>query len=352
VKLFWYITRHVLLIVALVLLVIATIDFIFAVIAEIKHVGFSGYTWGDAFIYVTLRMPSDLYLILPIAAFLGTLISLVMLATRSELIVMRAAGLSIFQLAQALLLGASFLLGIYYLLSLFVAPYTKHLATVEDSIFQNNQQVLVLAEQTWLKSGNHFLLMGAILPDENIQNVTDFEVNNGALTAIRKIQNIHLNKDDTWTLNQINTTTLSNQGVSQTYTPTLTEPSLIAPSLLPVITMQPDEMNVWTLYHYIQYRKANHLDIKSYQLQFWNRICAPLMLPIMMLIAIPFVLGSQRSKVSLKVFLGLGLGFAFYIIGQFFGSLTLLTALPAFLGAFLPVLVFGSMLVVLLMVLS
>lgn len=352
-KLFWYIARHVLLIIGLVLLVIATIDFAFAVIGEVRHVGVAGYTWGDAFIYVLLRMPSDIYLILPIAAFLGTLVSLSMLSARSELIVMRASGLSIFQLAQALLLSMSFLLFFYYLLSLVIAPYTRHLATLEMNVFQSNQQVFALAEQTWLKSGNHFILMGAILPEGNIENVTDFEVANGVLTAIRQINNIHLNKDSgTWTLNKINTTYLTNQGVREVSTPTLVEPSLISPKLLSIIAMQPDEMNIVTLYRYIEYRKNNSLDTKSYQLQFWNRLFAPLMLPIMMLIAIPFVLGSHRSKMHLRVIFGLTLGFAFYIVGQFFGSLTLLTALPAFFGALLPVLVFSIVLVVLLFALS
>ena len=119
---------------------------------------------------------------------------------------------------------------------------------------------------------------------------------------IRQIKSIHLNEDDTWSLNQVNVTNLSNQGVSHTFMSSVTEPSLIAPSLPPVITMKPDEMNALTLYNYISYRKSNHLDIKSYELQLWNRICAPLMLPIMMLIAIPFVLGSQRSKVHFKMF--------------------------------------------------
>ena len=351
-KLFWYIARNVLLIIFLVLLVIVTIDFAFAVIGESRHVGVGGYGWSDAFIYVSLRMPSDICLILPIAAFLGSLISLTMLAAKSELIVMRASGLSIFQLAKALLLTSGFLLFLYYALNLIIAPYTRHLANVEENLFKSNQQVLVLAEQTWLKSGNHFLLMGAILPDGNIQNVTDFEVNNGSLIAIRQIKSIHLNNDNTWSLSGITSTLGNSKGVSQTYTPALTEPSLIASTLLPVITMQPEEMNIITLYQYIQYRKGNHLDTKTYQLQFWNRVFSPLMLPIMVLIAVPFVLGSQRSKVQLKMIAGMGLGFSFYVIGQFFGSLTLLTPLPAFLGALLPVLIFGSILFILLKILS
>jgi lipopolysaccharide export system permease protein len=353
-KIFWYIARHVLLTIALVLLVVVAIDFAFAVIAEIKSIGTNtqNYSWRDAIIYVLLRLPSDIYLIFPIAAFLGSLISLMIFSLRSELIVMRAAGVSIFQLAQALLLSTGILLIIYYSLSLFIAPYTRYKATIEDNIFQNNQDILILAKQTWLRSGDHFLLLGTVLPDGNIQNVTDFQLHNGVLQTIRQIEGIHLNTDNTWTLQHIEVTSLTDKGASKTYNDILTEPSLIAPKLLAVITMQPDEMDIVTLHHYIQYRKQNNLDIKSYVLQFWNRIFEPLMLPIMILIAIPFVLGSHRSRIHLKIFIGLALGFSFYIVGQFFGSLTLLTALPAFWGALLPALIFGSILAVLLWILS
>jgi lipopolysaccharide export system permease protein len=351
-KLFWYIARNVLLIISMVLLVIIAIDFAFLIIREGDSVGSGGYGWGDAFIYVALRMPADICIILPLAAFLGSLLSLIMMAAKSELIVMRASGLSIFQLSKALLLVSGFLLFVYYALNFFIAPYAGHLANVEKNIFRSNQQVFVLAEQTWLRSGNHFLLMGAILPDGNIQNVTDYEVNNGVLTVIRQIKSVHLNNDNTWSLSQINTTILANTGVTQVYTPTLVEPSLIASTLLPVITMQPYEMNILSLYHYIQFREDNHLDIKSYQLQFWTRVFSPLMIPIMVLIAVPFVLGSQRSKVHLKMIAAIVLGFSFSLIGQFFGSLTLLTPLPAFLGALLPELILGSVLFVLLKILS
>ncbi len=341
-KLSLYIARHVLLLFLLVILVVVAIDFVFAVIGEIKAVGQNGYSWHDAFLYVLFRIPSDIDLILPIAGFLGTLIALLILSSKSELIAMRAAGFSMRQIAKSILLAGAGLLIIFYVLSLFFAPYTRHLAYMQQNFQGKDQNVLVLSTETWLKSGNHFLLMGEILPDGEIHNVTDFVIQNGVLAQVRKIKSITLHPDQTWTLQGVSSMQLSPKGIVSTVMKTdLTEQSLISAALLPALAMEPDEMSVHTLYTYIQFRKDNKLDVKSYELQFWERIFSPLLLPIMMLIAIPFGMSSNRGGIQIRLVLSMVVGFSFYVIGQFFGSITLLSPLPPILGASLPILVFG-----------
>jgi lipopolysaccharide export system permease protein len=292
-------------------------------------------------LYVLFRMPSDIYLIFPIVGFLGALIGLSILAAKSELIAMRASGFSVGQMARAMMMTGGALLAVYYALSLFVAPYARHMAYYEQSTSGRGDNVLVLSSQTWLKSGNHFLLMGQILPEGIIHHVTDFVIENGALTEIREIGQIVLEADHSWLLTDVVVTHLTLQGVTQTVIPSLTETSLISRSLLPIIAMQPDEMDIYTLSRYIHFRQENKLDVKQYNLQFWNRLIAPLMLPIMMLLAIPFVLGSIRTSTQIRLVVGLVVGFSFYIISQFFGSLTLLSPLAPFWGAAVPPLVFG-----------
>ena len=347
-KLLWYIVRHSLFMILMVLLVITGIDFIFTFIGEIKNISVDGYTSKDALLYVLLRMPADINLILPIAAFLGNLICLISMAAKSEIIVMRASGFSIVQLAKALLFSAAILMFFYYLLGFFIAPYATSLSYREANFFSNKENVYIGAKEIWLKSADHFLLLGLVSPRGDLQNVTDFEVEGGALTRIRQIQAIHLNGDHTWTLSKVTTTVLDAKEISTTYSPRITEPGLISTTILPAISMTPDEMNIKTLYQYIHYRQQNHLDSKQYKLQFWNQIFAPLMLPVMLLLALPFVLQEQRSKKQIQVIAALVLGFSFFIIGQFFGSFTLLTEIPAWLGALAPTLIFSILLLLLL----
>ncbi len=342
-KLSLYIARNILLIILAVLSVIIAIDLVFGIIGEIRAIGRNGYTWHDAILYILYRTPSDIDLIFPIAGFLGTLIALLILSSKSELIAMRAAGFSLRQIAKATLLAGSGILIIYYALSLFLAPYTRHLSYLEQNFLGKDQNILILSTETWLKSGNHFLLLGEVLPDGRMNKVTDFIINNNQLTQIRKIQSVTLHNNETWTLDNVSIMNLTPTGVNITKTPEINEPSLISASLLPALAMEPDEMMVQRLWEYIQFRKENKLDVKNYQLQFWNRIFAPLMLPIMMLIAIPFGLGNNRTSMQVRIVLSLCVGFAFYIVSQFFGSLTLLSPLPAILGAGLPPVLFGAL---------
>ena len=345
-KLAWYFARIVLWSVLGVLLLVVSIDFVFAVIGQIKSVR-EGYSWHAAIIYVLLRMPSDIYSIFPIVGFLGSLIGLNILAAKSELIAMRAAGMSLVSMARAMMLTGIGLLILYYGLSLYLAPYARHAAIFEQGNSGASQNVLVLSSNTWLKSGDHILRVGEVLPEGVMNDVTDFVVSNGNLTQIRQIGQIKLISDHDWTLTDVKVTNISLTGVTQTLIPTVTEPSFISRALLPVIAMQPDEMTINTLASYIHFRESNNLSIKSYQLQFWNRIIQPLMLPIMMLLAIPFMLGSVRSHSPVRLVIGLFLGFAFYIISQFFSSLTLLSPLPPFFGAAVPIIIFGLLTVIL-----
>lgn len=345
-KLNSYLAKNVLYLISIVVLVIMAIDFVFGIIGEIRAIGRNGYTWHNAFLYILLRIPSDLSLILPIAGFLGTLIAFLILSSKSEMIAMRASGFSLRQMAKAVLLAGFGFLAFYYALSLFIAPYTRHLSYLEQNFLGKDQNILILSSETWLKSGNHFLLMGEVLPDGEINNVTDFIIDNGVLANVRKIASIHLQSNGTWVLSHVETMTIS-QGVTQTTTATLTEPSLISAGILPALAMEPDEMNIRTLSNYIAFRKENNLDVKSYELQFWNRIFDPLLLPIMMLIAIPFGMIGTRGNMQIRIVLGMVIGFSFYIIGQFFGSMTLLSPLPAILGASIPPLIFGVLALIL-----
>ncbi len=342
-KLHVYIAKNVLYILAAAIFVITAIDFVFGIIGEIKAIGQNGYSWHNAFLYIVFRIPTDIDLILPIAGFLGTLVALLILSSKSELIAMLAAGFSMRQIGGAVLITGSSMLILYYALSLFIAPYARHFSYLEQSYQGKDQNVLILSTETWLKSGNHFLLMGQVLPDGEINNVTDFVIQDGKLAEIRKAESIHLQSKQTWVLNNVSITHLSATGIQQTNIPQIIEHSLISPALLPVLAMQPDEMTISTLYSYIEFRKANKLDVKSYELQFWNRIFAPLMLPIMMLIAIPFGMSSHRSSIQIRLILSIAVGFGFYIISQFFGSITLLSPIPPILGASIPIILFGTL---------
>ncbi|MDF2690227.1 MAG: putative permease, YjgP/YjgQ family [Gammaproteobacteria bacterium] len=342
-KLMRYILTTVLLAILGVTVVLVGIDIIFTFIVQIGSLG-AGYSLLDALVFVLLRLPTDLYLMLPVSAFLGTLVGLGSLASKSELIAMQAAGVSIYQISRGVLLAASFLLVFAYLLSTYISPYTRHLAYLKQNQQSNPQALLVLATATWLKSGDHFVYIGQTRPSGNLLNLVSFTIDNNQLNEVKMAQSAQI-ENDQWTLTGVSDTKISDNQVIQTTANRLTEPSLISPHLLQIISMDPQDMTLPSLYSYIEYRKQNALDIKPYKLQFWSRIFQPLSLVVLMLMAVPFVFGPLRSANNgLRVVVGVFAGFAFYIANQFFSSFSLLFPIPSFLGAAAPIMLFSLIL--------
>jgi lipopolysaccharide export system permease protein len=84
-------------------------------------------------------------------------------------------------------------------------------------------------------------------------------------------------------------------------------------------------------------------------LAFWQKLLAPLATVVMMVLAIPFVFGQQRSGgMGARLFMGIVLGLAFFVVSRGFGYFGLLYGIPAVIGAALPTLLFFGLALVML----
>ena len=91
----------------------------------------------------------------------------------------------------------------------------------------------------------------------------------------------------------------------------------------------------------MQYKKGNKLEYIDYALPFWQRMLQPLATCVMILLAIPFVFGPLRQvSMGLRMLAGLGVGFSFYLLNQFFVPFSTVFQVPPFLAAVLPTCLF------------
>ena len=87
-----------------------------------------GYGAWQALIYVLWGAPQYLYEILPISALIGAVLGLGTLASNSELIVMRASGISLWRIVGWVMRSAMLLVVLSFALSEYVIPYTSEKA--------------------------------------------------------------------------------------------------------------------------------------------------------------------------------------------------------------------------------
>jgi len=81
------------------LLLVVGLDAFFSLISQIDNVGEGDYTLLKMLATIALTIPNSMYELFPVATLLGSLMGMGMLASNSELIAMRASGLSIWRIA-------------------------------------------------------------------------------------------------------------------------------------------------------------------------------------------------------------------------------------------------------------
>ena len=119
---FRYLTREVFNATLLLLIALLALFALFDLINELDNLGKGGYALGTVLVYVTLKQPSHVVVIFPVAALMGTLFAVTRLSMQSELTVMRASGLSLTKLAGfATVIGLGFS-ALTFLFGEFVAP--------------------------------------------------------------------------------------------------------------------------------------------------------------------------------------------------------------------------------------
>ncbi|WP_116963467.1 LPS export ABC transporter permease LptG [Fastidiosibacter lacustris] len=326
----------------IMILALTAIFLLFTYIAQAGDIGKGKYTALIAFLYVVYQAPANIYLIMPVCALLGGLMGLGLLANNSELIVMRASGQSISQIAKGVLLAAFCLALITFLTGAYIAPYFQKQATINKTLATGGNEALVLydTQTLWVREGNAFIHVGKNDTDGKLSNVTKYTVDNNQLTAIDHGDSATF-ENKQWQVNNVVSTQIGKDNSVVYKDAKQYWNNLLPPSLLKIITSNTDYLNLSELIDYIKVNKEGQQNANRIWLKFWQTFFQPLSLIILMLIAVPFSLGSMRSSaLGYKFIIGMLFGFSFYIINQTFGPFSLVYNLPGFFGAAIPNVIF------------
>ena len=101
-----YISRTILVATAVVAIVVSALVALSAFIGEADNIGEGNFGIVQVIVYTLLKMPGHLYLVMPVVALLGSLLALGALAAGSELIVVRASGVSMRRLVVSVSIAA------------------------------------------------------------------------------------------------------------------------------------------------------------------------------------------------------------------------------------------------------
>lgn len=333
-----HIAWHVLAFTAVVALALIAIQTFIAFVAEADDLG-EQFGFVQLLLYIVLRVPSAVQLLLPIIALLGTLLGLGALAGQGELVAMRAAGVSILRIGAATL-GAGLMLALLSILLVTqLAPAGEQAAERLRSEARYGTDPGALTRPVWLRSGDQIYEVRRLLSARNAEQVTVYELDDAlALSAIAEVERV-VYRDGQWHASDITMTRLSEQGVTVEQLADSVWPQGPSPDVLELVVLESDALSLGGLHRLISYLDANNLDARAHRLALWRKYVAPLTVMVMMLIAVPYVLGSQRdSGVGQRLLVGVLVGLGFWVANELAFSAGQIYAWPPWLAASLPTL--------------
>ena len=338
-----YIAKTILASTGLVLLVLLGLYTFMDFIGELEDIGKGQYQLTEVFSYLALSMPKRFYELLPVAALLGSVLGLGSLASQSELVVMRAAGISIQKISKAVMIVALALM----LIALFVGEVIRPPAEQKAREIQTTAQTGTVGTRSengfWTRDGNHFNHIERILPDGRFAEISIYEFDDeNRLRLVTKAKKARYD-GERWTLSDVVQSSLDSRGVEVSAVEHAEWKSTLNPGMVNIVIVPPEFLPVWSLLEYIDYLDNNHQSVSQYQMAFWMKVMMPLSSAVMVFLAVPFVFGPLRSTpIGGRILVGALVGIGFHLFNQSFQHIGLVFGVVPWLAAALPTVLFAG----------
>ena len=222
-------------------LIILGLDLLFSFLSELGDTR-NQYQFVDAMMFMLMTTPRRLYEYLPLLAMIGALVGIGRLANNSELVILRAAGMSTYRIVYAVMKAAFFLMLIGFLLGQLVVPVSEEYAQTSKAIKMADGKVQLSGKKRgfWHKENTEFVHFSLVEPSGRLHGVTRYRFDDSKqLTSIEYSKRAEY-QENQWILFNTEKTELVE---NKTKTVQIDEQSWevsLHPALLSVIVLKPD----------------------------------------------------------------------------------------------------------------
>jgi lipopolysaccharide export system permease protein len=296
-----------------------------------------------------LRLPSFSELTLPFAVLIGSIVVFLMLSRSSELVVVRAAGMSVWQFILPAVVVA-FLLGIVFVL--FYNPVAAlaraHAEQLYSTAFGRDESVLSSSNKggAWLREdgvdGPSVVHAQQVLNEGlDLRDVTFFQYDRDNQLSERVTARRALLKSGRWELQDGWVSEVGQQPAfhHRYLISTYLSPTQVRDSIGSVLAV-----SFWDLPNFIEIAEKAGLPATQYRVQYELLLSRPFVLATMVLIAATCSLRAFRfGSVQLQAVMGLAAGFAFFIFSEVSRNFAIAGLTSAAAAAWIPVIISASL---------
>lgn len=326
----------------LVWIIIVGVDFFILLLGELQNIGQGDYDLWQALLYAIYTLPNSQYQLFPMVVLLGNLVGLGTLGNNAELLIMRAAGMSVWQITRYAMIASLALLLVMMIIGEGVAPQLQYQANQNRLIAESGGKSARTAQGLWLKKDQSFIHINEVSHDHRLHDITVYQFDKHLhLKSIWQAKQAYPKYRNRWQLQDVEITNLSDKGTTAKHFDKTFWKVDLNNRLLGNHVDQDKEMTIWSLYHFIQASRDDGLAVIKPRLDLYQRLLKPISALVMVLLAVPFIFGPLRTvTMGVRIVTGCVFGFAFYLLNEFFGPFSLVYQVPPLLGASLPTLVF------------
>ncbi len=323
-----------------VMLVMVALDSLISFAGETSSIGRANYGVWNAVMYILLNIPQKVYIMFPMIALLGTILSLGVMAGNSELIAIRSAGVSILRITYSVLKTGIILAAIVIAIGEFVSPPAVQYAKLKRVSAMDSKISLNTDYGLWARDGRNYIHIRRVENDGRLTGIKIYgydEQHN--LVQILESPFAEY-EEDHWKLYEVSKRNIYADRIDQKFIATMDWKSLLNPEVVDVVSINPDNLSILKLRSYIEYLKTNKLDSEKYELTFWSKLVAPITIAAMIVLAVPFVFGSLRNVgAGQRILVGFLIGLGFFIFNKLVGNAGLVYINYPWIVAIIPTLV-------------
>lgn len=304
-------------------LVLTGLQVLFTYLGELGSLK-ENYTAMDALKHVLWSAPEYLYEVLPISALIGAVLGLGTLASNSELVVMRASGISLWRIVGWVVRSAMVLVVLSFAMSEWVMPYTSEQAKLAKSHRMTTE--LGEVKGYWTREGQRFVYVDYANSQGQLSQLQVLDFDDAyRLRGVIQAEQGQFIQGGQWQIENVQQMDILAQGNASLSQQAKQSLSLaLQPEYVHLVTLDPEDLSPSQLVSFLSYMNEYSQVPKPYELAFWQKIAAPFALIALVLIACSFIFGPLRQQsMGFRLVIALFTGLGFFYLQDFLGYASL-----------------------------
>ena len=307
-----------------------------------KILAVPGNSEAELWHYVALRVPLLVSRFLPFSVLLGTLIAFTSLNQHSEVVAMKAAGLSAHQILAPMVIASLFVaIATFAFNETVVVGAARSVSAWTNADYHRVPPQTEAISNVWLRDGEnpvHIRGVGGRGEAVQLRGITIYERDNGRLARVIDADS-GARDHGQWLLQNVSDYD-SAQNVVR-HTPTMRALATLAPAQITLAKVEPTERDFLSLGQAIDDLQHAGRSTDEARTGWWHKLSGPLSAVLMPLLAAIAAFGLARSgQVLMRATIGMALGFAYFVADNFSLALGNAGAYPPILAAWAPFILF------------